>query len=441
MTDRNDRTPSLPSLPERAPSSLAGGVAAAGLGLGATAVLVLFLWIISPYPDSGGIQGTLHVAADVWLLAHGTGLVRMETLGGAPAPAGMTPLLLAALPAWLLYRAGADSAADEGEVGWAALGWLVGGYTAVGGCAVLYTSYGPVRSDALGALLHLPVFALLAAATGAWFERGRPPIPLPGAVPREGAVGTLRAAAAGLAVLLGGGALLTAVSLVWHVGASAGAFGELSDSVSGMFTVLLVSIALVPNAAVWGAAYALGPGFSIGAGSIVAPAGASGYPVLPAFPLLTALPEQGGGTPVTWAVLAIPAGAGLAVAHFAVGRTTRGTAAVTACAAGLCGLVVMGLAAVAAGPLGEGTLADFGPSACWAGAAACAWTLVVGLPVALVLRWWRLRDSEPAAPTGAVELPAEQPPGLPEPEASETAALMDFPSVPPGRHRAGDPRE
>jgi hypothetical protein len=416
-------------------------VAAAGLGLGATAVLVLFLWIISPYPDSGGIQGALHVAADVWLLAHGTGLVRMETLGGAPAPAGMTPLLLAALPAWLLYRAGADSAADEGEVGWAALGWLVGGYTAVGGCAVLYTSYSPMRSDALGALLHLPVFALLAAATGAWFERGRPPIPLPGAVPREGAVRTLRAASAGLAVLLGGGALLTAVSLVWHVGASAGAFGELSDSVSGMFAVLLVSIALVPNAAVWGAAYVLGPGFSIGAGSIVAPAGASGYPVLPAFPLLAALPEQGGGTPVTWAVLAIPAGAGLAVAHFAVGRTTRGTAAVTACAAGLCGLVVMGLAAVAAGPLGEGTLADFGPSACRTGAAACAWTLVVGLPVALVLRWWRLRDAEPAARTGAVELPAEQPPGLPEPEASEMAALMDFPSVPPGRHRAGDPRE
>ena len=56
-----------------------GGAIAAGLGLGAFAVLVMALWISSPYPDSGP-GGALHVAAALWLLAHGTELVRTETL-------------------------------------------------------------------------------------------------------------------------------------------------------------------------------------------------------------------------------------------------------------------------------------------------------------------------------------------------------------------------
>ena len=86
---------------------------AAGLGLGSFAVLVMVLWISSPYPDSGP-GGALHVAAALWLLAHGAELVRTDTLSGAPAPVGITPLLLLALPVWLVHRAARD-AADGGE--------------------------------------------------------------------------------------------------------------------------------------------------------------------------------------------------------------------------------------------------------------------------------------------------------------------------------------
>ncbi|WP_241266190.1 DUF6350 family protein, partial [Streptomyces boncukensis] len=110
-----------PSLPQRPPSPrrrerqplpvaggwLLGGAVAAGLGLGALAVLVLLLWIVSPYPDSGA-DGALHIAADLWLLAHGAHLTRLDTLGGAPAPLGVTPLLLTVLPVWLLRRATYD---------------------------------------------------------------------------------------------------------------------------------------------------------------------------------------------------------------------------------------------------------------------------------------------------------------------------------------------
>ena len=50
-------------------ASLLGGALAAGLGLGSFAVLVMMLWISSPYPDSGP-SGSLHVAAALWLLVR-----------------------------------------------------------------------------------------------------------------------------------------------------------------------------------------------------------------------------------------------------------------------------------------------------------------------------------------------------------------------------------
>ncbi|MFD0394538.1 DUF6350 family protein [Streptomyces nogalater] len=112
MRDPDDRAPSssspaLSRLRDRSPglaASLLGGAVAAGLGLGVMAVLVMVLWVSSPYPDSGP-AGALHVTAALWLLAHGVELVRTDTLSGAPMPVGVTPLLLLALPVWLLYRA------------------------------------------------------------------------------------------------------------------------------------------------------------------------------------------------------------------------------------------------------------------------------------------------------------------------------------------------
>ncbi|MFD0335380.1 DUF6350 family protein [Streptomyces erythrogriseus] len=64
-----------------------------------------------PYPDSGP-GGALHVAAALWLLAHGAELVRVDTLSGAPAPMGVPPLLLAVVPVWLLHRAARDTAEE-----------------------------------------------------------------------------------------------------------------------------------------------------------------------------------------------------------------------------------------------------------------------------------------------------------------------------------------
>ncbi|WP_158102379.1 DUF6350 family protein [Streptomyces cacaoi] len=96
---------------------LVGGACAAGVGLGVIAAVVLLLWTVSPYPD-GGAGSALHLAADLWLLAHGAQLVRHETLSGIPAPVGVTPLMLTALAVWLLCRAtreGLDARVEAGS--------------------------------------------------------------------------------------------------------------------------------------------------------------------------------------------------------------------------------------------------------------------------------------------------------------------------------------
>ncbi|MFE9838096.1 DUF6350 family protein [Streptomyces sp. NPDC005551] len=434
MTHLTDRSPSLSSLRlrwrDRSPglgTGALGGAVAAGLGLGCFAVLVTVLWISSPYPDSGP-GGALHVAASLWLLAHGVELVRAETLTGVPAPVGVTPLLLVALPAWLLYRAARDTV-DAVPVPGRAWAGVVGGYLAVGGAAALYASGGEPRPSWPWTLLCLPVLVVVAAGAGVWAAYGRPGGPLPPAVrrglgtlppgvrrfvvaaalvpdARRRLAAALRAAGAGTAALVGAGSLLVAVSLVWHGGAARHSFLQLTDVWSGRFAVLLLCLALVPNAAVWAAAYGLGPGFVLGAGQVAAPLSAAAVgPTLPPFPLLAAVPETPGSP---WGLVAavVPAAGGVTVAWY-VARTAsrertaawsvRRTAGTVCLAAGLCGIALALLAGAAGGPLGVLALAHFGPVWWQAGGAAAGWTAVVGTPVAWSLRAWWLRTPRPAA--------------------------------------------
>ncbi|WP_242338873.1 DUF6350 family protein [Streptomyces formicae] len=391
------------------------GVIAAGLGLAALAALVMLMWISSPYPDSG-LGGALHVAAGLWLLAHGTEVVRAETLSGTPAPVGLVPLLLVALPVWLAHRAARD--ALESEVGPRASAGVVVfgvtcGYLLVATGAALYSSGGPLAAEPLSAMLHLPLLVMLSAAAGAWSAYGRPYGPLPRWLPESARVAlarsrvavAIRAAGVAAAVLLGGGALLFAVSLVWHLGAAQESVLRLAADWPGRFAVLLLALALMPNAAVWGAAYGLGPGFVLGAGSTATPFAVVGEPVLPHFPLLAAVPaESGPGTRLTWACAAMPvvaggvvawitarAGAGSGPRREAAAWTRGETALAALLGAVLCAVLMAVLAAAAGGALGTGSLASFGPVWWLTGVAALVWIAVVGVPGALVLRAWWLR--------------------------------------------------
>lgn len=440
-------------------SAFARGVLAAGLGLGSLAVLVMVLWISSPYPDSGP-DGAFHVATSLWLLAHGAELVRADTVGGHPSPVATVPLLLGLLPVWLVHRAARDSADPESEADDEAGarhaasggGEARGRHSAVGAfCAVsagyLLVVLGAAEYARSGVLpperasLAFPVAFVVAgaAAAGVWAARGRPVTPLLVWAPlrvqeaaartrfRAKAGAAVRAAAAGVLALLGGGALLVALALLWHAGAARESFLGLADDWAGRVSVLLLAAALVPNAAMWAASYGLGPGFALGTASTATPFAFTGPPALPEFPLLAAVPSHGPGTAVNWAAVAVPAVAALAVARF----TARGAAPVrggreeawsqghTALVAGLaaacCGAGAAALAAASGGPLGTGALAEFGPVWWLVGPVALAWTAVVGVPAALLLRAWRLReqrwgwrwDAAKAAPVQAEAKPEQ----------------------------------
>ncbi|MFE1588753.1 DUF6350 family protein [Streptomyces sp. NPDC058737] len=446
---------------DRAPglaAGLLGGVFAALLGLAACAVLVTLLWISSPYPDSGS-GGALHVAAALWVLAHGAELVRADTLSGTPAPVGVTPLLFVLLPVWLLHRAARD-ATDPGDGVGVAVGaapkagagvrpaWMAGapdsgpppvsarlawtgvvlGYLGVAAPVVLYGQGGALRPSLWWAVVCLPLVAMGAAGAGVWTAFGRPGGPVGRALrvlPRklrelmvepDARLGAAtRAAGAGAAVLVGGGALLLAVSLVWHGAAAGEAFLRLTEGWSGRFAVLLLCLTLVPNAAVWAAVYALGPGFVLGAGHVVAPASSAPAPLLPPFPLLAAVPDAGPGTPLHWAAGAVPLVAGAVVGWFTARTATadvaagevgvaegagtagawswRRTAGAAVVAAVLCAVLVALLAAFAGGPLGSAALARFGPVWWQAGGATMVWIGVVAVPVAVVARAWRARGA------------------------------------------------
>ncbi|MFF8385834.1 cell division protein PerM [Streptomyces kanasensis] len=453
-----------------AAAAFARGVVAAGLGLGALAVLVTVLWISSPYPDSGP-GGALHVAAGLWLLAHGVEPVRPGTFGGGgPAPVGVVPLLLAALPLWLAYRTARDALEPGGTrrrpPAGGAVGAVTTGYLAVVACAALYAADGPLRVDPLDVVLHVPPVVLLAAAAGVWSACGHPLGPLPGWLPawlrrtvaRSRTVVAVRAAAAALLVLLVGGVLLVAGSLLWHGGAARDSLMGLSGDWAGRVAVLLLALALIPNAAVWAAAYGLGPGFTLGTGAVVTPLGAAGAPAVPDFPLLAAVPldPRGGGWPVVAVAAAVPVAAGLVAGWrtageaapplalrdeaWSVGRTA-GTASLAAL---VCGAATAVLAAYAGGPLGAGRLAQFGPVWWAAGAAALAWTALLAVPVALALRAWRVRDRSTAPDHPQAPQTPERPAEGAQDGAAGGRSRWSWPSRlrvvrPRGRHRASTP--
>ncbi|WP_051741677.1 cell division protein PerM [Streptomyces xylophagus] len=479
LTRMRDRSPGLAA-------SLLGGAVAAGLGLGSFAVLVMVLWISSPYPDSGP-DGALHTAAALWLLAHGVELVRTDTLSGVPAPVGVTPLLLLVLPVWLLHRAARDAVlggADEdtdippvpARTAWTGVAL---GYLGVGTAAALYASGGDLAPSWSWTAVCLPLLAAGAAGSGVWTAYGRPREPVlsvlillpaglrrlvlgPEARESRARIGTAaRAAGLGTAVLVGGGALLLGASLAWHGGVARTSFLQLTEGLSGRFAVLLLCLALIPNAAVWSASYSLGPGFALGVSHTVAPLSSAPAPLLPPFPLLAAVPDAGAGTPLNWLAGLIPVAAGVTagwfVARVAVGQRADGggelaeerkrkavgaglrqqstaapwapgrTAATALLAAALCAVALALLAELSGGPLGGAALARFGPVWWQTGGAALAWLAAVAVPTALGLRAWRLRAPRVPTPTTGTSTTETSTIGKPRVGGVEVAPVPDAP--------------
>jgi hypothetical protein len=169
--------------------------------------------------------------------------------------------------------------------------------------------------------------------------------------------------AAQLAMLVAGAAVLV-TSLWMHLQRVEALHDALHPGVAGGIALLLIQLAFAPNALIWSASYALGSGFSLGAGSVVAPA-ATQLGMVPGIPLLGALPSPGPGDLAQLWWLVAGAVAGAVACWVVLGSRPAVRFDQASLAGGACGLlagaVFAGLAWAASGDLGTVRLAATGP--------------------------------------------------------------------------------
>ncbi|WP_127476856.1 DUF6350 family protein [Microbacterium sulfonylureivorans] len=107
--------------------------------------------------------------------------------------------------------------------------------------------------------------------------------------------------------LIGLGAAVTAVALLLRGGEVVALFQAGNVDGLGAVVITLAQLAYLPTLAVWGMAFAAGPGFAAGTGTSVSPAGTQ-VGVVPGIPILGILPES--TTPWLLLLALVPVGLG-----------------------------------------------------------------------------------------------------------------------------------
>lgn len=397
MTELLSRPPG-PRAPRRPPAgpparpvsvTVAGGVAAlqaAGLGVLAVMVVVLVGWATAA--DSAASAATAVTGGlQVWLVSHHT---RLAVPGGGFS---LTPLALSALPLLLVHSATLRAgrlAAVTGRRGVIALTSAVTfAYAVLATVVALLARTDSVQPVPASAFSGAAVLAAVAAGSAAVRATGRWPVlwhRLPLAVRSA-----LPPAAGALCVLLGSGALLVALMLTLRREQGVALVEGLDPGAGGTVLLLLGCLLYVPTAAVWGTAFAAGPGFAVGEGTSVTVAGANLGDV-PAVPLLAALPA-GPGAGAGVLALVVPVLAGI-LAALLLRRAARDPAAdrwptrrvleSAGLVGALVGLATGMLAVAAAGSAGPGRMADVGPD-WWAVAPATAVEVAAAVAVTLLV--------------------------------------------------------
>src|SRR4051794_37446219 len=258
------------------------GVAPVLIGAVVAVVGVAVCWL--PASGADGNAGSVFRAGALTFLAALHGGITVDGVAADFVPLGLTACV--ALLAWRAGTGLADAAGELGDhprpevvrAGALQVAAFAGACAVAARLAPLGTSEVSVIAAAIAGGLLFAVSGTVAFARASGLIDGFGPAL--GA--RAGAVA--RAAAAGLAVYVGCGALLVGASLVLH----RDRVEFLSQQVGGGWSgapVLLLGILAAPNAAIAAASYLAGPGFAVGTGSTVA-VGSAAHGILPAFPLL-----------------------------------------------------------------------------------------------------------------------------------------------------------
>lgn len=355
-------TPGSGSVPTPSrPFALVAPLAGAGVALGGLLLLsavAVVGWFLADAGAHGDTRDAIRVAADAWLVAHGSHL----TLGGVEY--GVVPLglsLLLALGAWrgAGWAARVGEPEDERETA-CGVGLFVAGYlvVAVGAAVLAGTDAAQVSlvRVVLGAVVLSGIVggASVLRTTDRWdLLTDRLP------VDTEHTLRVLRAAARTVRWVVGASLVTVLVPLGLHAGSVSSMLTAQDLSGGDLLMLALVSVVALPNAALLGVGYLAGPGFAVGTGTTVSTGSVLLGPV-PAFPLLGALPSSGATPWWTDLLLVVPP----LLAMVAVVRQHRRDEAVDwrhGVLAGLLAGVVLGLlSGLGGGSLGDGRMSQVG---------------------------------------------------------------------------------
>lgn len=395
---------------------------AVAVGLAVVGAPLTLLWVFG-FPGVEDWAALWPAAARLWQFGH---FVPIEvtlteeylTATGIPDEAAsfvlsLAPTALAAFTAIFAARSGARAAKASAWPFGVAAGTVVVAAAATG---VALTSRIDVAAAEMTLAIVLPVVVyavpcLAGALVGAWRHGDDGWVDAVRAAaqrhPRWALVpaAAARGLAAAVVGIVGLGALGLTVAVLARAGAIVGLYQSAHLDLVGVIVLSLGQLAYLPTFVVWGAAYVAGPGFALGAGTTVSPAGTS-LGIVPGIPVLGAIPDASS----TWMLL-------LALAVVGVGALAGWIARTRLAADGphdepvltrlvVLGVLVAGSAAAAAlgallasGAMGPGRLATVGPDP---GGLALAVAVEAGIGAGILLLAPRL-EPEPAAaaPDGA----------------------------------------
>ncbi|MBS1906684.1 MAG: hypothetical protein JST33_08980 [Actinobacteria bacterium] len=358
-------------------------IVAAAIGLVALLAPLTLIWAIAfgAKADWGALWPS---AATLWQYGHGVPLAvalpdaLVRTVGLDPQAAtfalSVPPLLFLAFTAIFAARSGRRAAIAGSWITGVLSGTVV--FTAISAVAALTGGLGVLRAPVWLALLFPPLVFLCGALAGAvataWgdgdggvldrvqdaLDRRPEWAHVPGDV--------VRGAAAAVAGVIGAAGLTVAIAAVARGGQVVALFEALRADALGVIVIGIAQLAYLPTLVAWAVAWIAGPGFAIGAGTAVSPAGTV-LGVVPGVPLLGLVPDN--SSPWFLIVVLLPVAAGAFAGWLIRSRQVSAgaeagilprvvTAVGIAVLAGGCGAL---MAALSRGSLGPGRLAIAGP--------------------------------------------------------------------------------
>ena len=310
--------------------------------------------------SGGGVGDGLRVGLLAWVMGHGSGLELPD------AHVTVIPLGLSIALGLLLVRAGTwvgqTSAVSDLRSAVAASGLICLLYVAAVTLVALSASTASVRAGSVRGAVGAAVLAVVCGGGGVLRGSGlatQCALLMPRWV-RAVASGVVAGSAAML--LIGG--LLVSCSLASDLASARVAAESLQPGLVGGVLLMLIGVAAVPNAVLCAAAFAVGPGFAVGVGTVVAPSGVTLGPV-PAFPLLAALPAPGAQPWWVEGLEVAPLVAGLVTGIVVVRRVEaadlRAPVALAALGGAVSGVTFGLLTSLATGSAGPGRMSVIGP--------------------------------------------------------------------------------